>query len=160
MLFRSNRSPTRAITGKTPFEAWIGRRPNLSHLRRFGCNAYLHVPNAQRTKLKPKARLCMFLGYVPNTTEQWRLWDGRHQRILSGSNVKFDESGFGNRGYEDPKMLEEISEDQIDQLSPPAPLRNRTAVDHPRGTSVRTGARGALRKIPASPRTTRRGGAP
>ena len=73
-----NRSPTKALTGKTPFEAWSGRRPNLSHLRRFGCDAYLHVPDAQRTKLKPKARLWMFLGYVPNTTKQWRLWDGRH----------------------------------------------------------------------------------
>ena len=41
-----NRSPTKGLTGKTPFEAWFGRRPNLSHLRRFGCDAYLHVPDA------------------------------------------------------------------------------------------------------------------
>ena len=68
-----NRSPTKALTRKTAFEAWFGHRPNLAHLRRFGCNAYLHVPDAQRTKLKPKARLCTFLGYVPNTTKQWRL---------------------------------------------------------------------------------------
>ena len=54
-----NRSPTKALTGKTPFKAWFGRRPNLSHLRRLGCNANLHVPNAQRTKLKPKAPLCI-----------------------------------------------------------------------------------------------------
>ena len=65
-----NRIPTKALTGKTPFEAWLGRRPNLSHLRRFGCDANLHVPDAQRTKLKPKTRLCMFLGYVSNTTKQ------------------------------------------------------------------------------------------
>ena len=71
-------SATKALTGQTAFEAWFGRRPNLSHLRRFGCDAYLHVPDAQRTKLNPKARLCMFLGYVPNPTKQWRLWDGRH----------------------------------------------------------------------------------
>ena len=64
-----NRSPTKALTGNTPIEAWFGCRPNLSHLRRFGCDAYLHVPDAQRTKLKPNARLCCFLGYVPNTTK-------------------------------------------------------------------------------------------
>ena len=74
-----NRSPTKALTGKTPFEALFGSRPNLAHLRRLGCDAYLHVPNAQRTKLKPKACLCTFLGYVKNTTIQtmqestWRL---------------------------------------------------------------------------------------
>jgi hypothetical protein len=126
-----NRSPTKALTGKTPFEAWSGRRPNLSHLRRFGCDAYLHIPDAQRTKLKPKARRCTFLGYVPNTTKQWRLWDGRHQRVVIGSNVKFDENGFGNRQPEDPKMLEEISDAQTDQLSPSVPFGNRIVVETP-----------------------------
>ena len=131
-----NRSPTKALTGKTPFEAWFGRRPNRSHLRHFGCDAYLHVPDAQRMKLKPKARLCMFPGYVPNATKQWRLWDGCHQRIGFGSNVKFDESGFGNQQYEDPKMLEEISEDHTDRLSPPVPPRNRTLVETPSGDAA------------------------
>ena len=42
-----NRSPTKALTGTTPFEAWFGRRPNLAHLHRFGCDAYLHIPDAQ-----------------------------------------------------------------------------------------------------------------
>ena len=93
-------SPTKALTGKTPFEAWFGCQPNLSHLRRFGCDAYLLVPDAQRTKLKPNACLCMFLGYVPNTTKQWRLWDGRHKRIVIGSNIKCDESGFGKRCWQ------------------------------------------------------------
>src|SRR5205085_7829046 len=115
-----NRSPTKALTGKTPFEAWFGRRPNLSHLRRFGCDAYLHVPDAQRTKLRPKARFCTFLGYVPNTTKQWRLWDGRHQKVVIGSKVQFDENGFGNRRAEEPKMLVEIFDDQSDQTRPPS----------------------------------------
>ena len=65
-----NSSPTKAMMGKTLFETWFGRRPNLAHLHRFGCDAYLHIPDAQRTKRKPKARLCTFLGYVPNTTKQ------------------------------------------------------------------------------------------
>ena len=41
------RSPTKTLTGKTPFKAWFGRRPNLAHFLCFGCDAYLHVPNAQ-----------------------------------------------------------------------------------------------------------------
>ena len=136
VVYILNRSPTKALTGKTPFEAWFGCRPNLSHLRRFGCDAYLHFSDAQRMMLKPKACLCMFLGYVPNTTKQWRLWDGRHQRIVIGSEVKFDENGFGNRQYEDPKMVEEISEDHTDRLSPPAPLLNQTTVETPPGDAA------------------------
>ena len=41
-----NRRPTKALTGKTPFEAWFGRWLNLAHLRRFGCDAYLNFPDA------------------------------------------------------------------------------------------------------------------
>ena len=84
----------------------------------------------------PKALLCTFLGYVPNTTKQWRLWDGRHQSILLGSNVRFDEDSFGNRQHEDPKMLEEIIENHTDQLSPLGTLRNRIAVETPPGDAV------------------------
>ena len=118
VVYILNRSPTRALTGKTPFEAWSGSQPNLAHLRRFGCATYLHIPDAQRTKLKQKACLCTFLGYVLNTTKQWRQWDGRQQKIVIGSNIRFNENGFGSRRPEDPKMLEEISDDQTDQLSP------------------------------------------
>ena len=113
-----NRSPMKALTGKTLFEAWFGSRPNLAHLRHFGCDAYVHVPVVQGTNLKPKARLCMFLEYVPNTTWQWRLWDARRQKIVIGWNVGFNENCFGNRRPEDPKMFQAILYDQTGQLSP------------------------------------------
>jgi transposase InsO family protein len=32
-----NRSPTKALNGRTPYEAWHGRKPVVSHLRVFGC---------------------------------------------------------------------------------------------------------------------------
>ena len=132
-----NRSPTKARMAKTAFEAWFGRWPNLAHLRRFGCDTYLHVPDAHQTKLKPKDRLCTFLGYVPNTTKQWRLWDGRQQKIVIGSNARLNENGFGNRWPEDPKMLEESSEDQTDQLSLPiTPRAWRVVETLPRGARV------------------------
>jgi transposase InsO family protein len=34
-----NRSPTRVLLGKTPYEAWHGRMPAVSHLKTFGCVA-------------------------------------------------------------------------------------------------------------------------
>ena len=39
-----NRSPSSALEDKTPQEVWTGKKPSLSHLRVFGCDAYLHVP--------------------------------------------------------------------------------------------------------------------
>jgi hypothetical protein len=31
-----NRSPTKSVKGKTPYEAWHGRKPQVAHLRTFG----------------------------------------------------------------------------------------------------------------------------
>jgi hypothetical protein len=40
-----NRSPTKALDGKTPYEAWHGRKPAVSHLRVFGCLALVKKLN-------------------------------------------------------------------------------------------------------------------
>ena len=39
-----NRSFTRSIAGKTPFEAWYGTKPNVHYFRTFGSVA--HVKSA------------------------------------------------------------------------------------------------------------------
>eukprot|EP00253_Pinus_taeda_P016989 PITA_16989 len=39
-----NRSPSSTLEDKTPQEVWTGKKPSLSHLRVFGCDAYVHVP--------------------------------------------------------------------------------------------------------------------
>ena len=49
-----NRSPTKALDGKTPFEAWNGKKPNVNHLRVFGCAAFSHVSKEDRKKPRPK----------------------------------------------------------------------------------------------------------
>ena len=38
-----NRSPTTAVQGKTPFEAWTKEKPDVGHLKAFGCLCYAHV---------------------------------------------------------------------------------------------------------------------
>jgi transposase InsO family protein len=35
-----NHSPTKALNGRTSYEAWHGRKPAVSHLRVFGCLAF------------------------------------------------------------------------------------------------------------------------
>ena len=37
VVFIFNRAPTKALKGKTPFEAWYGRKPSVSFLRTFSC---------------------------------------------------------------------------------------------------------------------------
>jgi hypothetical protein len=35
------RCPTCALNGVTPYEAWHGRKPNVHHMRVFGCIAHV-----------------------------------------------------------------------------------------------------------------------
>ena len=50
----------------TPFETLLGKKPDVSHLRIFGSNAFIHVPDALRRKLDPKAVEGIFVEYCPN----------------------------------------------------------------------------------------------
>ena len=52
--YLKNRTPSQALLSKTSFEMWYDRKPDLSHLRTFGCNAYAHIPDTQRKKLDDK----------------------------------------------------------------------------------------------------------
>ena len=39
----------------TPKEMWNSSKPDISHLRIFGCAAYVHVLKGKRRKLDPKS---------------------------------------------------------------------------------------------------------
>ena len=64
-VYLRNRSPTKALTDATPYEAWRGDKPDLSHLRVFGCRAYMHVDKTKRSKLQPRSIPVIFVGYAP-----------------------------------------------------------------------------------------------
>ena len=66
-VYLRNRSPTKAVEGMTPLEALTGEKPNVEHLKTFGCAAYAHVPKDERQKLDSKSRKCIFLGYGTDT---------------------------------------------------------------------------------------------
>lgn len=45
-------------------EAYSGKKPDLSHLRIFGANVYMHVTKDARKKLEPTAKVGIFVGYT------------------------------------------------------------------------------------------------
>ncbi|MCO5569463.1 hypothetical protein L7F22_023175 [Adiantum nelumboides] len=62
-VYVMNRTPTAAVDTVTPEERFPGKKPDLGHLKVFGCIAYVHVPDELRKKLNPKAEKCIFIGY-------------------------------------------------------------------------------------------------
>ena len=103
-VYLRNLTPTRAIREGSPFEAWNGRRPNLSHLRVWGCTAYVRVPKENRKKLDPNAKKCVFVGYA-TTTKQYKLYDPVKKKVTLSRDVEFKEkeSYFRSESPGEPK---------------------------------------------------------
>lgn len=62
-VYLLNLSSTKAVMNRTPFEAWHGTKPSVSHLRVFGCITYALVNSQVRQKLDEKSEKCIFIGY-------------------------------------------------------------------------------------------------
>jgi hypothetical protein len=63
VVYIMNRTPTTTVHGMTPEEKFTCKKPDVSHLRVFGCIAYVHVLDEKRSKLDPKANKCIFTRY-------------------------------------------------------------------------------------------------
>ena len=79
----------------TPYEAWTGEKPSVQHLKVFGCEAYAHPPEDERSKLGLKARKCIFLGYGTET-KGFRLYDEKNSKVFYSRDVLFKESKHRN----------------------------------------------------------------
>ena len=97
-VYLRNRLPTRALNDVTPYEAWRGEKPDLSHLRVWGCQAFIHVPRVKRNKLAAKARACVFVGYPPEA-KGWLLYDPTGERYVVARDVTFQESVSGTKAF-------------------------------------------------------------
>ncbi len=76
----------------TPYEKWYGHKPNVGHLKAFGCAAYSHVSNAERRKLDKARRMC-FIGYSKNP-KGYRLIDMDTKKVITRRDVVFNEPDF------------------------------------------------------------------
>jgi hypothetical protein len=58
-----NRSPSTTLDENNPHEVWNGKKSSLTHLKVFGCEAYVHIPKEKMSKLDEKDEKCIFIGY-------------------------------------------------------------------------------------------------
>ena len=91
-----NRSPTVAVKDTTPYECFNGRKPDVAHLKVFGCDTYMHVPKELRKKWDAKSQKCIFIGYSLYR-KGYRLYDPRTKRLHESRDVVFVENEFGDR---------------------------------------------------------------
>jgi Reverse transcriptase (RNA-dependent DNA polymerase)/gag-polypeptide of LTR copia-type/Zinc knuckle len=91
-VYIRNRTPTKALGGKTPYQAWHGERPDLAHLRVFGARAYVHLERSARegSKFGLRAWVGRFVGYSEHNN-CYRIYNESTRRIIDSRHVTFIE---------------------------------------------------------------------
>ncbi|EEB89025.1 hypothetical protein MPER_12933 [Moniliophthora perniciosa FA553] len=93
-LHLHNRTPTRRLAWRTPYELLNGKAPDVSHLRVFGCGAYVFVPEERRVnKLSPKSELMIFIGYQDGM-KGYVFMRPSNNSIVKATTALFDETLF------------------------------------------------------------------
>ncbi|KAL3830794.1 hypothetical protein ACJIZ3_019596 [Penstemon smallii] len=154
-----NRSPSVPLEHKIPEEVWSGKDVKLSHLKVFGCIAYVHISDHGRNKLDPKSKKCIFLGYGDDEFG-YRIWDDANRKIIRSRDVIFNErvmykdrhlanatdpiaiepvyaeaddvpvSPVTNQTLENPEPEERVEQENANQLHSPTPVLRRSSRPH------------------------------
>src|SRR4051812_37492124 len=113
-----NRAPSKSVE-MTSYELWFGKKPKLSFLKVWGCEAY--VKKLQPDKLEPKAEKCVFIGY-PKETIGYTFYHRSEGKIFVAKNESFLEKEFLLKDVTGRKVeLVEVVEPSLELASSAAP---------------------------------------
>ncbi|UYV63153.1 hypothetical protein LAZ67_2003300 [Cordylochernes scorpioides] len=108
-----NRTGPTQIEGKTPYELWFDKKPAVDHLRIFGTECFVHVPDEKRRKLDAKSEKGIFVGYCSNK-DGYRIWMPNSNKVVTSRDVIFKET-IPTFSLDIEKRNKELSSNQIDE---------------------------------------------
>eukprot|EP00171_Calliarthron_tuberculosum_P008380 IDg8380t1 len=79
--YLKNLTLTRVISDKIPRQEFMSKKVSYSHLRTFGCLAFVHTPKEKRKKFDPVSRGCIFVGCTA-TSKQYRFIGISTERLV------------------------------------------------------------------------------
>ncbi|GBP01231.1 Retrovirus-related Pol polyprotein from transposon TNT 1-94 [Eumeta japonica] len=116
----TNRTPTRTLNYKTPEEVWSGRKPDLSHMRIFGCEAMMHIPKEKLKKWDSKSCKMIFVGYCEDS-KGYRLLDPKTKTVTKSRDVVFLENSIKTDTVpvtlSDTKKQQQVSRNSLSESS-------------------------------------------
>lgn len=120
-VYLRERTPRESNGWKSPYEkfhSYISERatkPQLAHLKAYGCRAYAMTSDAQLKKnrlmkLNPRAHIGYLVGY--DSTNIYRIWIPHKGIVISTRDVIFDETTFFDGKRTDPsaELIAEMDE--------------------------------------------------
>jgi len=114
-VYLKNLSPTSALTSDvTPEEIWTGTKPNVGHLRVWGCVADVLIPSMQRAKFAEKSWRGVFVGYEGHA---YRIWNPARKNVTVSRDVTFHEDKIPEW-----ESLSDQTEGKMPNASPMTPI--------------------------------------
>ena len=110
----SNRLFFRPLMKKTPYELLIGKKPNVSYFRVFGCKCHVYIKGCPIAKFESRTFDGIFVGYAANS-HTYRVYNISTGCVEESMNVEFVE--------DNGSQAEHIDHDNVGDVPPPQAIR-------------------------------------
>ena len=129
-----NRTATRALDGKTPFEALFGKPPELMSLRTWGCPVWVHSPGG--SKLDPRFKEAKWPGFDVDARAHRIYWPNTgkvsvERDVYFGSSAQLEEEEISldvpGQSSEQPANPLPKEPPPKEQSAPPTPAPDDSA---------------------------------
>ena len=89
-VYVQNKISHSALGFKTPEQMFTGKKPEVSHLKIFGCPVFVHIQKEKRSKLDPSRKKGIFVGYC-EVSKEFRIYIPSYHHMEISRDVTFDE---------------------------------------------------------------------
>jgi hypothetical protein len=90
VVYLINLSPSYPLQGDVPNRVWYNKDVSYDHLKVFGCKAYVHIPQDERSKLDAKTRQCIFIDYGLDEFG-YKIFDPIARKVVRSHDIVFVE---------------------------------------------------------------------
>jgi hypothetical protein len=120
-VFILNRTPTRRLGWKTPYEVAysetnsgkVNCKPYIGNLYKFGSRAYVRIENIpNKAKVQPRSQIGYLVGYEAHNI--WKIWLPTKNQVIRARDCQFDETRRYNP--DDPFQTYEIRQEMPEQI--------------------------------------------
>ena len=115
-----NRTPTKALDGRTPYEMLYKVTPDLAELRAFGAPCAIVSPSEKLRKLDDRASMCVFVGYKYGGGG-YRVWDPRKSIVVETRDITFYEDGLPPPTYRELATQADDADEPVIHAPIPSP---------------------------------------
>ena len=123
-----NRTPSRVLNGKTPYEALFHSTTSYDRIRVFGCLCYAYNLQRRKDKFGEQSKRCIFVGY-PHGKKGWKVYDIKTGDIFVSRDIIFHEDVYplatsGSAAHDSFERLEQPMDRMPSTESTPRPSSN------------------------------------